>query len=533
MNQHRNFERPGRSLVTSKSGMAATSHPTSTLVAVDILRAGGNAMDAAVAACAVQSVVEAGSTGIGGDCFALFCPSGLDTVIAYNGSGRSPLAATCDWYESQGIDAIPRQSPHAVTVPGAVEAWSRLIKDHGRMALSDVLAPAIELARNGYPIAPRVAYDLRSQTKLLLADPTTRSTFLRGDEAPDVGEIQRQPKLASLLESIGKEGPSAFYAGEVASDMVDYLRGLGGLHTLEDFAAAAGEYVTPISAEYHGNTVYECPPNGQGIVALMILKILSRRKLSGDPLSVDNLFVEAEATRLAYAARDQFVADMGLSEVPVDFLLSDRLADELAAKIDPKKAAGVPAPLDAFEHKDTVYIAVVDKDRNVASFINSIFHSYGAGLMSPKHGVLLHNRAQSFSLKKGHPNAIAPRKRPMHTIIPGMVARDGKAQMAFGVMGGHYQAMGHAHLLSKVFNFGLDLQTAIDLPRLFPLPGMACVEMEEELRARCGDEFVRRGLTVQAPERPIGGAQAIWIDWNNGTLVGASDHRKDGCALGY
>ena len=533
MKQHRNFEQPGRSLVTGKSGMAATSHPTSTLVAVEILKSGGNAMDAAVAACAVQSVVEAGSTGIGGDCFALYSASGGDAIVAYNGSGRSPAAATCGWYEKQGMSSIPRQSPHAVTVPGAVEAWSRLIADQGRMKLADVLAPAIELARDGYPIAPRVAYDIKSQAKLLAADPTAKSTFLKGEEAPAVGEIQRQPKLASLMEMIGKEGPSAFYAGDVASDMVEYLRSLGGLHTLEDFAATAGEYVNPISTEYRGNIVYECPPNGQGIIALMILNILSRCKLGPDPLEVDNLFVEAEATRLAYAARDKFVADMGVSDVPVEFLLSDRLADDLAAKIDLAKAADVTPVLDEFEHKDTVYIAVVDKDRNVASFINSIFHSYGAGLMSPKHGVLFHNRAQSFSLKKGHPNVIAPRKRPMHTIIPGMVARGGRVQMTFGVMGGHYQAMGHAHLLSKVFNFGLDSQTAMDLPRLFPLPGSASVEMEERLRETVGAEFTRRGLTVQAPERPIGGAQAIWIDWDHGTLLGASDHRKDGCALGY
>jgi len=529
----RNFEHPGRSMAVGKNGMAATSHATATLAAVEILRSGGNAVDAAIAACAVQNVVEAGSTGIGGDCFALISRGGSEDVIAYNGSGRAPASATVDWYERQGVGAIDRHSPHAVTIPGAVEAWARLIKDHGRLPLAEILTPAISLARDGYAIAPRVAHDIANQRDLLKRDPTARRTFLSGDEAPKVGSIQRQPELAQTLEAIGREGPDAFYRGPIAEDMVAYLQSLGGLHTLDDFARTEGEYVAPIKTEFRGRTVYECPPNGQGIIALMIMKILERFKVRSDPLDLDNLHIEIEATRLAYAARDAFLADPTISDVPVAYLLSERLADELAAKINLSRAIEKLPAFETAEHTDTVYIAVVDQERNAVSFINSIFHPYGSGLVSPKTGVLFHSRGQSFVLTKGHPNEIAPGKRPMHTIIPGMVAEKGRVCMPFGVMGGHYQAMGHAHLLAKLFDHGLDLQSAIDLPRLFALPGSNVIEMEERLRERHGQALEARGFKVKPPNWAIGGAQAICIDWERGVLLGGSDPRKDGCALGF
>ena len=519
-------------MAVGKNGMAATSHSTATMTAVEILQNGGNAMDAAVAACAVQSVVEAGSTGIGGDCFALFCRGGSEDVIAYNGSGRTPLAATAEWYAQRGVETIERHSPHAVTVPGAVEAWARLIGDYGRLPLGRLLASAIRLASDGYAIAPRVAHDIAKQRDLLGLDPTARRIFLRGDREPEVGSIQRQPELARTLEAIGREGQNAFYRGAIAEDMVGYLNGLGGLHTLDDFAAAKGEYVEPIKTEFRGRTVYECPPNGQGIIALMILKILARFEVRPDPLDLDNLHIEIEAARLAYAARHAFLGDPASTEVPVDYLLSDRLADELAGKIDLSHAIESLPAFETVEHTDTVYIAVVDKDRNAVSFINSIFHPYGSGLVSPNSGILFHSRGASFVLTEGHPNSIAPRKRPLHTIIPGMVAEKGRVCMPFGVMGGHYQAMGHVHLLAKLFDHGLDLQSAIDLPRLFPLPGTRIVETERRLRDLHGPALEARGFEVRPPKWAIGGAQAIWIDWENGSLLGGSDGRKDGCALG-
>ena len=529
----RNFEEPGRSLAVGRNGMAATSHPAATLTAIEILKAGGNAIDAAIGACAMQGVVEAGSTGIGGDCFALLAPNGGDKVLAYNGSGRTPAALTPERLEALGVSTLERSSPHAITVPGAVEAWTRLVADHGRMPLGEILAPAAAMAREGYGITPRVAHDIETQRAMLAADPVARELFLVNGETPAVGALQRQDELGATLEAIGRDGKNAFYRGPVAEEMVERLTELGGLHTLEDFAEAAGEYVEPVRTDYRGWTVHECPPNGQGIIALMILKILERFQPKPDPLDVDNIHIEVEATRLAYAARDAFVADMAVSNVPVEHLLSDALADQLAARIDLSKAIDPLPVIDSVEHSDTVYISVVDKDRNAVSLINSVFHPYGAGIVTRRGGVLLHNRGQSFSMTPGHPNQIGPRKRPMHTIIPGMVTRDGRAVMPFGVMGGHYQAMGHAHFLSKLFDHRLDLQAAMELPRLFPLPGTKTVEVEERLRHLVGEELTRRGFTVQAPKWAIGGSQAVWIDWDAGALLGGSDHRKDGCALGY
>lgn len=529
----RDFENGGRSLAVGRRGMAATSLPASTIAALDILRAGGNALDAAVAACAVQCVVEPGSTGIGGDCFALIAPKGTGKVIAYNGSGRAPAAATPARLAEIGVTKLERQTAHTVTVPGAVEAWERLLASHGTMDLADILKPAIAHARDGYVVAPRVLRDWTAQRDLLARNPAAAAVFLPGGQLPRIGDIHRQPELAETLEAIAEGGARAFYEGRVAEDMVASLRELGGLHGLDDFAQARGEFIEPIRTTFRGHEVWECPPNGQGIIALMILNILSHFPGSGDPLGVDRLVVEVEATRLAYHARDRYLADPAKAEVPVEWLLSQELAAELAARIDPK-AAIKPLPVIAQpKHRDTVYISVVDKDRNAVSFINSIFHNFGSGIMSRKTGVLFHNRGESFVLDPDHPNCIAPGKRPLHTIIPGMVTQGDRAVMPFGVMGGHYQAMGHAHLLSKVFDYGLDLQSAIDLPRLFPLPGTAKVEMEKRLRDSVGPEFERRGFEVVPPVAAIGGGQAIMIDHERGTLQGGSDPRKDGCALGY
>ena len=529
----RNFEHSGRSLAVDRHGMVATSHPAATLMAVQILQRGGNAIDAAVAAAAMQGVVEAGSTGIGGDCFVLMSKEGSTDVLAYNGSGRAPNAATLDYFAGKGLTKIAPQSPHAVTVPGAVEAWARLVGDHGRMSLGDLLQPAARAAREGYALTPRVVFDLARASNQLKANPNARDTFLVDGHAPAIGSVQRQPQLADTLDAIGKDGPNAFYSGAIASDMVACLQELGGLHTRDDFAATKGEYVAPMSTDFRGRTVYECPPNGQGVIALMIMNILSRFKVKEGPLHVDNIHIELEATRLAYAARDAFVADNSKGDVPVNYLLSDGLADQLAARINLAKAIDEMPVFDQVEHKDTVYISVVDKDRNAVSLINSLFSAYGSGILAPRSGVLLHNRGQSFSLKQGHPNAIAPGKRPLHTIIPGMVAEKGRVVMPFGVMGGHYQAMGHAYFLSKLFDHGMDMQSAMDLPRLFPLPGTRQVECESGILTSVGPELIRRGFDLKAVASPIGGSQAVWIDWERNVLFGASDFRKDGLALGY
>ncbi|HGL6714991.1 gamma-glutamyltransferase family protein [Burkholderia contaminans] len=527
----RNFEQPGRSLVMSTGAMAATSHPASTLAAVRILEAGGNAMDAAIAACAVQCVVEPGSTGIGGDCFVLYSRGGGDDIVGFNGSGWAPAAASVERLSALGVTSIERHSPHAVTVPGAVDAWATLARDHGSLPLSALLAPAIRFARDGYAVAPRAAADWAHQAQLLSLDATSREQMLVAGHAPRAGSVHRQPLLARTLEAIAQGGPRVFYEGGVAEDIVARLRSMGGLHTMDDFAAFHGEYVTPITARFRGYDVHECPPNGQGVIALLMLKLLEGFDANDDPLGAERLHREIDAARVAYALRDVLLADPRRRPMDVDTLLSEASVESLRTRIAALHALGAPvaAPV---EHKDTVYICVVDKDRNCASFINSLFHPFGSGIMSAQTGVMLHNRGQSFTLEAGHPNAIAPHARPMHTIIPGMVTRDGKVQITFGVMGGHYQAMGHAHFLSKVLDYGLDLQTAIDLPRIFPRPGTDQVEVECTMPAAAREALARRGFNLVAPSWAIGGAQAIRIDWEVGTLIGASDHRKDGCALG-
>lgn len=530
----RNLELPGRSVARSRNGMAATSHVVSTMTAVDILKKGGNAMDAAIAACAVQCVVEPESTGIGGDNFCLYSPNGAETPIAFNGSGRAPAAAHVDWYLEQGITSIERQSPHAVIIPGVIDAWHQLCRDHGTMELGELLAPAIELAREGYAITERVSVDWHSQFDLLNNDANARKRFLPDGRALNPGEVHHQPELAQTLEKVAQQGRDAFYTGEIAEDMVSYLQSLGGLHTMEDFATAKGDYVTPIKTNFRGYDIYECPPNGQGVIALLLMNIMQGFDPESLPAdSVERLHLEIEASRLAYQTRDAVLADPAQSAVPVNEMLSAGYADKLRSQIDPGKRNTSLAPVDLPKHEDTVYISVVDKDRNCCSFINTLFSNFGSVQLAPKSGVMLTNRGQGFVIDPDHPNCIAPNKRPLHTIIPGMASKDGRAVMPFGVMGGHYQSHGHMHFLSRLLEYGDNVQQAQDRPRLFPVPGTNDVEFEsgfsEEVRA--GLEAL--GHNLIAPSKPVGGSQAIMIDWDNGTLAGGSDPRKDGSAIGY
>ena len=533
----RNLEQPGRSPAHAPKGMAATSHTLSTATAVDVLRSGGNAMDAAIAACAVQCVVEPGSTGIGGDCFCLYAPGtsagGSAEIVGFNGSGKAPTGATTDWFAKEGIAEIERQSPHAVVVPGAVDAWCRLNADHGTMPLAELLAPAIEYARDGYPISSRVSADWAAAAALMKAEPTLARIFLPDGRAPRVGERHRQPELARTLQAIADGGRAAFYEGEIARDMVDYLRGLGGLHTTEDFSGVKGDYVQPISTDFRGHTVWECPPNGQGVIALLLLNIMAEVETGNQPITVARMHAEIEACRLAYAARNEYLCDPDFAEMDVEALLAPGYADRLRSRIDPHRAADpMPEPA-AVRHHDTVYISVVDRDRNACSFINTLFHGWGAGLCAPKSGVVFTNRAQSFSLDPASPNRIEPGKRPLHTIIPGMVSRGDRTVMSFGVMGGDYQAMGHMQFLTRMFDYGLDIQEAQDLPRFMPDPFTGEVEVESTVPEPLRAELAGMGHRVVPAAKPIGGSQAIWIDHDEDVLTGGSDPRKDGCALGY
>lgn len=530
----RNLELPGRSPSHAPSGMAATSHILSTQTAVSILQAGGNAMDAAIAACAVQCVVEPGSTSIGGDNFCLYSPGGGEEIVAFNGSGKAPGAATATKLRALGYDRIERDA-HSVTVPGAVDAWCRLHADHGKLPLAEVLGPAIAYARDGYPVSSRVYRDFNAEAALLTSDPGMAEVFLVEGKIPAIGALMKQPKLAATLQKIADEGREGFYAGAVAQDMVDYLRSKGGLHTMQDFAETKGDYEIPIKADFRGHTVWQCPPNGQGVIALLLLNMASQMPVDKQtgPITADRMHREIEACRMGYYARNMFVADPRFAPVPVDEMLSMAYAEKLYSTIDMAKAQIPPVDMPLPQHKDTVYISVVDKDRNACSFINTTFWTFGSGLISPNTGVLFQNRGMGFVLDDDHPNVIEPGKRPLHTILPAMTTQNGKVALCFGVMGGHYQAFGHLHFLSRYLDYGMDIQEAMDAPRFMPDPFTGDVEMEGAVPQEIQNELRRRGHRLVAPRAPVGGSQAIHIDWDQGLLTGGSDPRKDGCAIGY
>ncbi|GJD51834.1 Glutathione hydrolase-like YwrD proenzyme [Methylobacterium crusticola] len=523
----RDFSKPGRSPVYAANAAVATSHPLSTLSAIEVLRAGGNAVDAGIAAVAVQCVVDPLMTGIGGDCFALYAPRGAAVPVALNGSGRSPAAAHDAWYLERGIALTPT-SPHAVTVPGAVAAWARLLDEYGSRSLGELLQPAIRFAEDGYPVQPRVAHDWARNVDRVAGDPAAAAAYLVDGRAPGVGTVMRHPALAATLRRIADAGPRGFYEGPVARDMVARLRALGGLHTLEDFADAAPEVVAPITTRYRGYDVYECPPSGQGLAALMMLNVVSHADIAALD-EVDRVHLFAEACKQAYHHRDALFADPGLNRVPVEHLLSEAWRASARGAIDMARAQA-PVIWPELAHKDTVYLSVVDRDGNALSLINSIFQGFGSGILAPESGVLLHNRGLSFRIEPGHPNTIGPRKRPMHTIIPGMLMRDGAAVAPFGVMGGHYQAMGHVELLTGIIDRGLDVQEALDAPRSFAYGGG--IELESGFSPGTEAGLRARGH-VTRPAAPLGGGQIIWIDRRAGVLAAGSDPRKDGSALGY
>jgi gamma-glutamyltranspeptidase/glutathione hydrolase len=527
----RDFQFPGRSPLRVTEGAVSTSHPLASAAGLEVLRAGGNAIDAAIAAAAVLAVVEPQSTGIGGDGFMLYAPKGGSKVIAYNGSGRAPQKATLDWYRAQGHETVPTYGVHAVTIPGLVDTWCRVHADHGSKPLAELLAPAIRYAEEGYVVADRVAFDWKESEERLAATPNVDPVLLPGGKAPSAGDKMHDPRLAETLRKIAKQGRAGFYSGSVAEDIVGHLKSLGGVHEMDDFATAAGEYVEPISTTYRGVGVYQLPPNNQAITALIMLNILGGFELGKlDPLSAERLHLEIEAGRLAYRDRNALIGDPKHVNVPVKELLSADYATRLRGLIDGNKAiTNLPPPL--MQNSDTVYLCVVDRDRNAVSMINSTYHSFGSGVVAPKSGVILQNRGSSFKLDPKHPNCIAPGKRPMHTIMPGMAVKDGKAWMPFGVMGGDYQPFGHVHLLTNILDFGMDPQAALDCARVFATAGE--IEAERSVPEAAIRGLKERGHTVVEAPEPHGGGQAIMIDPKSGTLTAGSDPRKDGCALGY
>jgi gamma-glutamyltranspeptidase/glutathione hydrolase len=525
----RDFHLPGRSPVIASEGMAATSHPLASLAAIEVLRDGGNAADAAVTAVAVLCVVEPHMTGIGGDCFCMISKPGRP-VWGYNGSGRAGRGASIDALLERGIDTIALDSIHAVTVPGAVDAWAAILAAHGRRRLDRALAPAIRYAAEGFPVASRIAWDWSQLVAKLAADAGAARHFLFSGRAPAEGDVVRLPALAQTLSTIAAQGPNAFYEGPIAQDMVATVAGRGSFLTVEDFARHRGDVVAPITSNYRGLDILELPPNTQGLTALVLLNILERFDLAAlDPLGPDRFHIALEGARLAYAVRDTHIADPIAMRTSVQTLLDKDFAANLAEGID--RARRVCPPSASLPGSDTVYLTVVDRDRMAVSLINTLYSNFGVGICTEKTGIVLTNRGACFLLDPDHPNAFGPSKRPLHTIIPALALRGERCDMAFGVMGAHYQPMGHVQIVTNMVDHGLDVQAAIDAPRAFFVNEQTVVE--RGLPQATIDGLRARGHDVALAHSPWGGGQAIRIDWQRGVLIGGSDPRKDGCAIGY
>ena len=524
----RDFQLPGRSTVHAANGLCATSHPLAAKVAVEIMESGGNAADAAIGAAVLLGFCEPQMTGLGGDCFALIKPAGGEEIVAINGSGRAPMALTAEALRAEGHAAIPVDGAAAVTVPGAVDAFCRMSSDWGRLGLDAVLAPAIRYADEGVPVAPRTAFDWAIAEGRLRG--AARSAFLLDGAPPRPGQVFRAPGQAEVLRRIARDGRAGFYEGEVAADIVACLQAAGGAHEESDLAATACDRGDPISTVQEGVELVEHPPNGQGATALLMANVLARLDLGSDPFSVRRVHLEAEAAKLAYDARDRFLSDPDRM-TRLDHMLSPETAERLAALIDPGRALPDHRAASEAIHRETVYLSVVDRDRMAVSLIYSIYHAFGSGLASERFGILLHNRGAGFTLEAGHPNEVAGGRRPMHTIIPAMLRRDGRFLASFGVMGGAYQPAGHVRVMGNLARYGMDAQEALDAPRSFPEAAGLMVERgyPEAVRA----ELSAMGHRVAVPETPLGGAQIVLVDEASDTLIGASDPRKDGCALGY
>jgi gamma-glutamyltranspeptidase/glutathione hydrolase len=536
-----------RSEVHATHGMAATSHPLVTQIALDILKAGGSAVDAAIAADAALGLMEPTGSGVGGDLFAIVWDPKTRKLYGYNGSGRSPQSLSLEWFQQHDYQAVPSFGPLPVTVPGAVDGWFALHERFGRLPMAKILEPAIGYAREGHPMHAVIAYYWNLSVPRLKEFPGFLEQFTIQGHAPRKGEIWKNPNLAHTLEQIAKGGRDAFYKGPIAKTIEDYFRAQGGFLTRADLAAHHGEWVEPVSVNYRGYDVWELPPNGQGIAALQILNLLEAFDLRsygfGSPEHV-HLFVEAK--KLAFEDRARFYADPKFSKIPLKSLLSKEYAAERRQALSMTKAARtVEAGHPALQDGDTVYLTTADKDGMMVSLIQSNFRGMGSGMAPPGLGFIFQDRGEQFVLKAGHPNSFAPGKRPFHTIIPAFVTKDGKPWLSFGLMGGAMQPQGHAQILINLIDFQMNLQEAGDAPRIqhdgstepagqvLPMSDGGVVNLESGFPYQTVRELMRRGHRIEFADGPYGGYQAIARDPESGVYTGASESRKDGQAAGY
>ena len=538
------YSRPARSPHGSRSevvaphGMVAASQPLAAQVGIDVLKAGGNAVDAAVAVNAVLGLVEPHMNGVGGDLFALVWDAGAGKLHGLNATGRAPYQISRETLVRQGHTRMPGSGPLTWTVPGAVDGWHELLERFGTMELAEVLAPAIAYARDGFPVSEIIQRQWAAAALALAQWPDSAATYLPDGRPPRVGEVFRNPRLAATYEAIAQGGRDAFYKGDVARRIVSFSEGNGGYFTMADFEDHSSVWVEPVSTNYRGYDVWEVPPNSSGILALMILNLMEGYDVAAlGHNSADAIHLYTEAKKLVWADRNTYVADADANELPTLPLISKPYADARRKLIDRGRAALEAAPGQPFDHSDTVYLTVVDKDRNAVSLIESIFGSFGSKVVPGDLGFALQNRGSGFSLEEGHLNSLAPHKRSLHTNMPGFVTRDGKPFISFGVMGGPMQPQGHWQVLSNVIDFGMNLQEAGDAARVRHGPSLhpgGTLAVEPGVSDEVVAELRRRGHHVERQGGGgMGGYQAIMIHPETGMLHGGTDPRKDGQVAGY
>lgn len=532
-----------RSEVIAPHAMAATSQPLATQIALDVMKKGGSAVDAAIAANAALGLMEPTGNGIGGDLFAIVWDAETKKLYGLNASGRSPRSLTLDHFRQQGLTSIPPHGPLPVSVPGAVDGWFELHERFGELPMTEVLAPAVRYAREGFPVSELIAYYWRKSVPVLSRFPNFTEIFTKDGRGPEKGEMWTNPALADTYERLAKEGRDVFYRGDVARTIASYVQEQGGFLSYEDLAAHRSEWVEPVGADYRGYTLWELPPNGQGIAALQILNVLEGYDLASmghDSPEYVHLFVEAK--KLAFEDRARFYADPDFADVPVERLVSKEYAAERRKLIGQRAARSYPAG-DALEEGDTIYLTTADSKGNMVSLIQSNYRGMGSGMTPPGLGFILQDRGELFSLEPGHPNVFEPGKRPFHTIIPAFVTKDGKPYMSFGVMGGATQPQAHAQILIHMIDFGMNLQEAGDAARILHTgssqPTGEVMEDGGEVTLESGfpyetvRELMERGHRMSWALGPYGGYQAILYDAEHRVYYGASESRKDGQAAGY
>ena len=525
-----------RSVAMGPQGMVASSQHLATLAGYKILLKGGNALDAAVAMVSTLNVVEPHSVGIGGDAFALIYLAKQNKIIGMNASGRAPYKADLAYFHERGMRAMPERGILAVTVPGALHGWAQAVERYGSLKLGDLFEDAIYYAENGFPVTEIIAGEWKNAKDILLAHTSASKSYLINGDSPKPGQVFKNKHLAQTYRKIAREGIDTFYEGEICKAMVDFSYQNNGLLSFEDFKAHTTTWVEPVSTDYRGYTIYELPPNGQGITALEMLNILEGYDIASlGHNSPDYLHLLIEAKKIAFSDRDYFITDPEFENVPVGRLLSKEYAKEWLKKIDYHKAMVPPVPYSNTGGSDTVFVTAVDKDRNAVSLISSVYMAFGSGMVVDDTGIVLQNRGHSFSLDPHHPNRLEPHKRPMHTIIPAMVFKDGRFLMSFGVIGGDMQPQGHVQFLINLIDFKMNLQEAVDAPRIRHIQGKE-VYFEEGISSKAASALKERGHDIiDAPPsvNPVGGGQAIYLDRAQNVLFGASDRRKDGCVIGY